>query len=357
MRVAFDARHANRGLGIGAVAVELARALIALGDVELIWLGSPEAAPPGVAEVVSLRGWPYPALEHAPGVRLVRRLGPDVMHFTGNTGWMRRPRDAPPSVLTVHDLIFMRTVIQDRSLRQVVGHRYERVTVPRAIRAAAAVVSPSDATADDVAETFGAHSRPTVIHNGIRLPSDISCAVPGARPYVVAFGGRDPRKNLMLALRAWRSSVPEGERLVVLSGAGVPAGFAEAAGPEIEDGRVQLTGYVSRDELWRLLSGARAVLYPTKDEGFGLPVLEALAAGTPCITGLAPVTRDVAGGAALLIDAARPEASIADLLQRVRSEPDLRDQLARTGRRRAREFGWERAAVAYRDVYRRAAAT
>src|SRR5947208_877696 len=89
MRIAFDGRNASRGLGQSTFIVALATELVASGKVELVWLGDPGTAPRGVAGVVRVDRLPYPALDGALGRALARRLGVELIHFTGNTGWGR----------------------------------------------------------------------------------------------------------------------------------------------------------------------------------------------------------------------------------------------------------------------------
>ncbi len=337
VKVGIDARHVARGLGIGVFVTELARHLVLRGDVEVVWV-----APPS----------PYPLLDSALGYRAARRLGVDVFHFTGNTGWVRRR--PIPFVLTLHDLVFLDTGLRDRSARQVVGHRYARVNVRLAAAAANAVAVPSEATAAAVRGTLAID--PVVIPNGVEPPPG-STAVPDRDGYVVAFGGRDPRKQLDLALDGVLASGSDAPRLKVLAGAGVPPGFEQRAAAAIASGRVELLGHLPRDRMWRVLSGAGALVYPSTAEGFGLPVLEAMSVGVPVVTGLVRATSELGGEAVLPIDHADPVRSIATALRRLRTEPGLAGELAAKGRARASEFSWSRTAELYAALYREAVDT
>jgi glycosyltransferase involved in cell wall biosynthesis len=244
--------------------------------------------------------------------------------------------------------------VRERSVRQLVGHRYERLNVRRATAAAAAVAVPSEATASAVRRALGTRPDPIVIPNGVEPPAMPSVA-PRCDGYVVAFGGRDPRKRLDLALDGVLASGPDAPRLKVLAGAGVPAGFEERVAGAITSGRVELLGHLPRDEMWRVLSAASALVYPSIAEGFGLPVLEAMSVGVPVLTGLAPATSELGGGAILPIDHADPVRSIAAALRRLRTEPGLAADLAAKGRRRAAEFSWSRTAERYAALYREVA--
>ena len=106
---------------------------------------------------------------------------------------------------------------------------------------------------------------------------------------------------------------------------------------------VQITGWVPREELYSLYGRARAFVYPSTFEGFGMPVLEALAAGIPVACSDIPPLREVAGDAALYFDPLNEDA-IASAMERVMSDASLREHLAAAGRERARPFTWERCA-------------
>jgi glycosyltransferase involved in cell wall biosynthesis len=107
--------------------------------------------------------------------------------------------------------------------------------------------------------------------------------------------------------------------------------------------------------MWRVLSEASALVYPSVAEGFGLPVLEAMSVGVPVVTGLAPATTELGGGAVLPIDHSDPVRSITSALRRLSSESGLAADLAARGRRRAAEFSWSRTAERYAALYREVA--
>ena len=359
MRIGIDARLAGPGLGIARFIHELSGRLIAQG-VELVWFGDPRLAPEGVAVVRDIHRYPYPVFDSTAGRRWAAEAQVDVVHFPGNTGWTRR--GPVPFVLTIQDLIFVTTTVHGRSLRQVVGHRYARRNVRQAARGAARVVVSSEATAKAVRSTLPS-TDPRVIYLGVEdagAENAPAASAPGRRedePYIVAFAGRDPRKGIDLVLQALRLNPERRYRLRVFAGAGIPDGFDHRAASEISEGRVELLGYLSRAEMWEVLSGAQALVYPSSDEGFGLPVIEAMSVGVPVISGLAPATREIGGDALLVIDPAAPAASIADTLDRLVREPRLRERSVEAGISRAQEFTWERTASRYLDLYAEAAAS
>jgi glycosyltransferase involved in cell wall biosynthesis len=336
VRIGLDSRHVPRGLGIATYVSELASALARRPDAAVVPIGRTGAAP-------------YPALDLLPWPVLAHSLRLDVMHFTGNTGWPVHGRT--PFVLTVHDLIFFERTEAPRSLRQRAGHAYERLIVPAAVRAADEVIAVSETTAAAVEARFGRVA--TVIGHGIAVPQEPAPRAAGA-PYLVAFGGRDPRKALDLALATYRAAREHVARLEVVARAGVPEGFLRDAAAELAAGTVVVHPDLSRGALDELIRGALALLYLSRSEGFGLPVLEAMAQGTPAITGLAPATRRLAAGAALLVDPADPVGTAAAHARRLAGDPALRARLAEAGRARARAQTWDAVAERHLDAYRRA---
>jgi glycosyltransferase involved in cell wall biosynthesis len=352
VRVGLDARLVGPGLGVSQVIVNIARHLSE--DVEIVWLGDPALAPCEPYAVVRADRWPYPVLD-GPGGRLWgRRAGVDLIHFAANTGW-RRPSEVP-FVLTVHDLLYIDTGIRDRSLRQIVGHRYARWNVIGALRSADAVASPSHTVAEEVARRTG--RKPVVIPNGVDTEllemGDARSGVARNQPdrrYAVAFAARDPRKGIDLAIKGWRAAGGVPSRLVLLAGGGIPAGIAAEIESDREQGLIEVKPYMSRHDLVDLLAGADVLIYPSESEGFGLPVVEAMAVGVPVITGLNPAVREVAAGACVMIDPNEPVTSIAGSLLTLDRDPLLRAQKVEIGRRRARDFSWRTAARAYEKLY------
>jgi glycosyltransferase involved in cell wall biosynthesis len=269
----------------------------------------------------------------------------DVIHATN---FVLPPTGGVPGVVTVHDLSFYRDDIHS-------GLRRLRDQVPWSIARAAAVVVPSQAIATEVRDRFGVRDdKVWVIYEGVApvffgaapLADEALRAQGIERPFMLAAGTIQPRKNFPRLLEAWRRARNElAGWTLVLAG---PAGW----GPELpETPGVRTIGWVGDETLPGLLAAASVFCYPSLYEGFGLPPLEAMAAGTPALVGSYSAAEEVIGDAALLID---PEdvGAIAEGLVRVASDDEVRRRLSRAGKVRAAGFTWERTATATMAVYR-----
>lgn len=253
----------------------------------------------------------------------------DVLHCTTFRAPVA-PRAA--LVVTVHDLALVR--------HPETFPRWHRTTGALAlrggVRAADAVVAVSTFTRDELVALLDVpRERIRIVPNGVDpLFSPDGPAVEG--DYVLAVGTLEPRKNLSVAVEAARL-------------AGAELRVAGAAGW----GDVAATGWVGEPtdtELAALLRGARCLVYPSLYEGFGLPVLEAMACGTPVVTSIGGATEEVAGGAAVLVDPRDPASVAAGIEEADRR----RDELRAAGLVRARSFTWRRSAdlveALWRDV-------
>lgn len=361
LRVAVELVYfTGRKGGTESYARQLFPAVAALPGVELIGIASREFSGargawfPGEVVHLPVSGenrvqWAG-AVAFAVGPR-ARLLGADVLHCPANFGPAFRTL---PTVVTVHDLLPL------KHPEWVPGGRSEGVRrlQLRTIKAAHRLLADSLATAADITAFTG------------RTPDDVDTVPLGApaaataagerrasaRPFVLAGGNRMPHKNFPRLIEAW-SLIPSAERpLLVITG-------SHGADPLRRDlerlglvGDVDLRGWVDADELARLYASASGYVFPTLFEGFGLPVLEAMAAGCPVVGSDLPVLHEVGGDAMVYVDPTSA-ASIADGVRRVAGDPALQRQLRQAGLARAAGHTWDRTAAGTLATYRRVART
>jgi glycosyltransferase involved in cell wall biosynthesis len=255
------------------------------------------------------------------------------------------------AVVTVHDLGWQaHPELYSRRLRLMYGSLF-----PWAVRRADRFIAVSRYTADDLMRRMQVPaSKIVVIYHG--LDPAFAAPAPGRGtsefPYVLAVGGVSPRKNtrrLIAAFSRWRSR--GGHRAayrLLITGTSLDTEFMQNG--SLPEG-VSLLGYVDQAELPGLYAGAAAFLYPGIYEGFGLPIIEAMAAGAPVVTSETGAAPEIAGGAAVLVDPF-DVASISEGLDRATTASEA-EQLRELGRARVRAFRWADAAEATLDLYRR----
>jgi glycosyltransferase involved in cell wall biosynthesis len=297
------------------------------GDLRIAALVRDEALAPEGIEPVVVRAR-LQELRMAVSVpRVLGRLRPQVVHFVHALPSRLRA----PAVLTVQDLGFER----DASLMGAKDRLVFRTLVPRSVRRAARVLAISERTKRDLVELYGVPDERVVVTplgvDPVFTPGD------GAGGYVLFVGAIQERKNPLAAVAA-------------ADAVGLPL---VAVGPE-KDARLAATlrragadvrGHVPKAELAALYRGAAALLLPSRYEGFGLPVVEAMASGTPVVATPDEALLEVAGDAAVF-------AEEADLPDALRSALDDRERLVEAGLARARQFSWESTARRTLAVYR-----
>lgn len=212
------------------------------------------------------------------------------------------------------------------------------------------IITVSAFTASQVTELLGVEpSRIRVIHHGVRAPSNVP-PDEQREDLVLSVGAVQVRKNIARLVDAFER-LPKSWRLVLAGGQGY--GF-ERIRERIERsparGRIHVAGYVDQTALEGLYSRARILAFPSLDEGFGIPVLEAMAWGVPVLTSNRSALPEVAGGAALLVDPLDSE-QIAGALKALAGDRELRVKLAKAGRQRAGVFRWEDAIARTWAVY------
>jgi glycosyltransferase involved in cell wall biosynthesis len=250
----------------------------------------------------------------------------------------------PPTITTFHDLFVLTGEYSTREFR-------ERFTAQARDAAARSerIIAVSAFTASQVHELLGVEAeRIRVIHHGIRFRPPAADATSAHRePIVLTVGAIQKRKNLVRLVRAFETLEQErGWRLVI---AGSLSGYGggevlEAIERSPAGSRIDVRGYVTAAELERLYRTAMIFAFPSLDEGFGMPVLEAMAAGTPVLASNRSALPEVCGDAALLVDPSNQQA-MDEALARLVADADVRHDLSQRGQARAQFFSWERASA------------
>lgn len=364
LRIGIDGRaFSSPAAGVRRYVDSLVRALLVLGEpLEIVALGGRSGTlPPGVAHQAeplhppTNLGWTLVGLPRA-----ARRAGVDVIHAPAYTA----PSVAPaPVVVSIHDVTYERHPEWYPYRRDPIRRMFYR----HSALSAAHVITISEFSAAEISAAYGI-PRERITVTPLAANPRFSPAADGSTPvtrgvtppYVLHVGDLHERRNLGTVIDAVadarRSGGPAASLSLVLVGTdrGVgPALRSRAAAAGITEAVVHFTS-VSENELVNLYRGAEAFVYPSVYEGFGLPLIEAMAAGTPVLASRAACIPEVTGGAARLLDpsnAAEWATAIAAMVGNAAQRARMRE----AGVSRAATFTWERAARLTWDVYRRVA--
>ena len=306
--------------------------------------------------------------EESPGyslselTRFAWRLMRDRLDLFHATHYVVPPLYRTRAVVTIHDIIH---VLYPQFLPNRGALLYARVMIGRALRRADRIITVSFNSKRDLVDYFGiSPARIDVVYNGVakRFREDVTSeekervatkyGLP--RPYLLFLGGEKPHKNVRNVLRAFAQASRESAlpHALVLAGP-MPANKSRVEaliqGLDLST-RVFRPGIVPEEDLPGLFGGSEALLYPTLYEGFGLPVVEAMACGVPVLTSSTSALQEIAGGYALLVDPMDVSA-IAKGIAEIATNAQRRAELVALGRRRAADFSWDRAAAQTLKVY------
>jgi len=373
MRIALNARilQAPR-TGIGNYVAELANALASEPDIELAlfhgWGWSsvlPEAAMPGYSRLT-------PLLRQIPGAYQARRWLEQKRFDQGRAQTIdlyHEPSLWPlsfdgPTIITLHDLTHLHyPETQPPSRLREIERR-----LANGVQQASLIICDSQYIADEAQAHFGLPAERFVVAPlGVaarfhpRTPEAIDAVLKAhgveAREYFLCVGTLEPRKNLTLALRA-HARLPESVRqrfpLLIVGMAGWQREqFSEELHQALACGHVCLLGYLPDEQVAQLLAGARALIFPSLYEGFGLPVLQAMASGTPVILTRRSAMPEVAGAAGNYIESDDPD-GLRDAMSRLIDDQAYWQVCTDAGLQQARLFTWERCAKVTARAYHQA---
>jgi glycosyltransferase involved in cell wall biosynthesis len=354
--------------GAGVYTTEITRELARRDDLELVLVARRGDAPrwrtvAPRAEVHAVVPAARPARlvwEQVGGPRFAAKVGADLWHGPHYTMPVRL---RIPAVVTVHDLTFF----DHPEWHERAKVLYFRSAIVESARRAAVIVCVSDTTATRLADVAPARGEVVVIHHGVdteRFRPDADEADDRARlaalgittPYLAFVGTIEPRKNLPALVAAFSRVASEHPDLRLVL-AGRPGWGAEAVDDAVAassvGARILRTGYLPEEALPAFLRRASAVMYPSHEEGFGIPPLEAMASGTPVLTSADVATADLAGDA--VATSLRDPVSLADGIRHV-LDPVVAARLRGAGSTLVTRFSWSATADQHVDAYRAAAA-
>ncbi len=365
-RIGIDARKL-KDYGIGSYIRELLDAIARRPESEqyrfLVYVGAADrdALPvlPPHFEIAN---------EEAPGYSIAEltgfawRIFRDKLDLFHATHYVLPPLPNTNSVVTIHDIIHL---LYPHFLPSRAAHVYARFMIRRALQRADRIITVSYNSKRDLTDYFGIPgSRTEVIYNGVsaRFRPDVPveerervAARHGlTSPYLLFLGGEKPHKNVQNVVRAFaearrRQNLPQ---TLVLAGP-MPANEGRLAAliSALDlSGSIRSPGIIEEADLPGLYAGADALLYPTLYEGFGLPVVEAMACGVPVLTSSTSALQEIAGGYALLVDPMDVDAIGRGIVQ-LATDPKVRADYSLLGRKRALDFSWDKAAERTLEVY------
>ena len=361
----------GRPVGAGVYAIALTQGLAARTGIELHLVARRgdgrrwnELAPRAtVHDVVPDRRPLRLAWEQLAAPGLARRVRPDVWHGPHYTIPLRL---AEAAAVTVHDVTFFEHPEWHERAKVV----YFRRMIRRAVARADVVMCISEYTATRLRAYCTTNAEITAVplgvdperfapHTGTEREDLAALSQHGIAPPYLAFAGTiEPRKNLPLLVQAFARVAHANPdfRLVLAGGEGWgAAALRDAIAASGAATRIVKPGYLPDDTLVALFRHAAAIVYPSFEEGFGLPALEALASGTPLVSTQGSAVEEIVGDAALLVPP-HDAYALGDALVRVIGDHELADRLRQAGPARAAKFTWDRSVEGHLDAYERAVA-
>jgi len=369
MRIGIEAQRLLRSHrhGMDIVALETIAALASNPQHEYVVFAKPDTNRQGLptvphVKIVELPGGPYPVWEQYALPKAARQYNVDILHCTANTAPLRCP---VPLVVTLHDIIFLEKAIVGGNAYQRFGNLYRRWNVPRVMATASRIVTVSDFERQRIIDHLHIDpDRVVTVHNAVsqqfRVIDDAD-ALSRVRvqynlpvEFIFFLGNTDPKKNVPNVLRALLQLKRNGQLTLPLVMSNVSAEYVNAVLAEIGGqsltNDIILSGYIPNTTLPLVYNAATVFLCPSLRESFGLPILEAMACGTPVLTASTSAMPEVAGHAALLANPASVT-DMADGIHKLLTQAGLRADLRRRGLERAAFFSWQNTARRLISLY------
>lgn len=374
MKIAIEAQRIFRKEkhGMEFVAIELIRHLQKIDHINEYFIIVKQDEDSGVVletsnfHVVELKKSPYPLWEQYYLPRAIKKIKPDILHCTSNTA----PLNVNVStVLTLHDIIFMNKETAFKgSLYQKFGNMYRYWLVPKIIPSCNFLITVSEYEKRRICDYFSLKGDTvSVIYNAydsqrfIKVDDDLrltQCKLKYGLPdrFIFHLGNTDPRKNLEGVLKALAYLHQELGVAVPLVISGINGEYLDKillkCGLTGIKPHVHLIGYLSNDDLPIIYNLASIFLFPSFEEGFGIPILEAMACGVPVLTSNCSAMPEIAGGAAFLVNP-RSFKDLATGIRDILESDKLHDTLVEGGEKRIEYFNWIASAYKVLSIYQK----
>ncbi|MDL2265054.1 glycosyltransferase family 4 protein [Parabacteroides sp. OttesenSCG-928-G07] len=311
--------------------------------------------------IIELKCPTYPLWEQYALPKAVNKLKPDLLHCTSNTAPIRT---AVPLVLTLHDIIFLeKRQSSNKSWYQEMGWHYRRLVVPRILQKCRKIITVSKFECNRIREALKLpQEQITAVYNGYSQHFRVKAKEPSiirkyisADDYLFFLGNTDPKKNSPRVLEAYYLYLQRSKKKRQLLIADLKEEVIDGILKELQLEEIKpylsFPGYISNQDLAALYNGAFAFLYPSLRESFGIPMLEAMACGTPIIAGNTSAMPEVAGEGALLADSYSAE-DIAQKILQLEEDDSFYQKQVDYGLERVKLFSWRKTAEELLKIYK-----
>lgn len=314
--------------------------------------------------IIELNCPTYPLWEQVALPKALKKIKPDLLHCTSNTAPLYSP---VPLVLTLHDIIYLeKRQSSSQSWYQEMGWHYRRLVVPRILPKCKKIITVSQFERQRIREALHLpDSQLVAVYNGYSKhfcpqakKPEITRKYIDADSYLFFLGNTDSKKNTPRVLKAYSEYLKQSTQQLPLLIADLKEevidSILEAEKIREIKPHLRFPGYIPNADLAALYNGAFAFLYPSLRESFGIPMLEAMACGTPIIAGNTSAMPEVAGDGALLADPLNVE-DITQKMLKLETDKTFYQQQVDYGLERAKLFSWRKSAESLLDIYREVA--
>lgn len=311
--------------------------------------------------IIELKCPTYPLWEQVALPRAVKKIRPDLLHCTSNTAPLQCP---VPLILTLHDIIYLeKRHSSSFTWYQEMGWFYRRMVVPRVLANCEKIITVSQFERERILDVLHLPEEQLVaVYNGFNSHFHVQPKAPeitrkyiDADNYLFFLGNTDPKKNTPRVLKAYSDYLKQSTQklpllIADLKGDVIDQILEEENIREIKS-YIHAPGYIANTDLAALYCGAFAFLYPSLRESFGIPMLEAMACGTPIIAGNTSAMPEIAGEGALLADPFNSN-DITEKILQLENDQTLYQQQVEYGIQRSQLFSWRNTAESLLKIYK-----